>query len=419
MSTDIIVMPESDRFMPVMAIATAKQRYNALVSFTKDIMTPGKDFGAVPGTDKPTLLKPGAEKLMSFFGLTVEDPEFITKDEDWTGERHGGEACFYYMVRQRVTRNGTLIASQVGSCNSWESKYRYRWVKESDIPAELDKKRLRVRDGSITEFAFAIDKAETSGPYGKPAEYWQAFKTAIQGGTARHDERKTKTGKLLPAWTIGAPLYRVPNTDVFDVINTVQKMACKRALVAVTLIACNASEFFHQDLDDIPELVDVPAWAPTPVATAPQSATPHTVTGGATLADVTGARPTASPPPAEHAGNSGQADPAVNQEPPPQADAEQQQVATDESMAELGTSISAITTVASCQEWRKEILPTLSATQQKAALRMLLSRQISLETSIVACAKIANEMPELKELAGKRQDAIRSGRQSVNTGGQR
>ena len=45
-------------------------------------------------------------------------------------------------------------------------------------------------------------------------------------------------------------LYRNPNPDGADVVNTIQKMAQKRALVAATLIATSASEFFTQDVED-------------------------------------------------------------------------------------------------------------------------------------------------------------------------
>ena len=45
-------------------------------------------------------------------------------------------------------------------------------------------------------------------------------------------------------------LYRIPNPDGADVVNTIQKMAQKRALVAATLIATSASEFFTQDVED-------------------------------------------------------------------------------------------------------------------------------------------------------------------------
>ncbi|HEX8684304.1 MAG TPA: hypothetical protein VF707_18455, partial [Ardenticatenaceae bacterium] len=48
----------------------------------------------------------------------------------------------------------------------------------------------------------------------------------------------------------------VPNPDIADQVNTVQKMAQKRALVQATLLAVNASEFFTQDVEDM--MVHVP-----------------------------------------------------------------------------------------------------------------------------------------------------------------
>src|SRR5205085_1753732 len=47
------------------------------------------------------------------------------------------------------------------------------------------------------------------------------------------------------------PTGRVLNPDIADQVNTIQKMAQKRALVAATLLAVNASEFFTQDLEDM------------------------------------------------------------------------------------------------------------------------------------------------------------------------
>ena len=44
---------------------------------------------------------------------------------------------------------------------------------------------------------------------------------------------------------------RIVNDNPADQVNTIDKMAQKRALVAATLIAVNASEFFTQDLEDM------------------------------------------------------------------------------------------------------------------------------------------------------------------------
>ena len=123
------------------------------------------------------------------------------------------------------------------------------------IREDLDRTRLLKRGGrrTLCEFEFAIDRAETTGVYGKPAEYWQKFKEAITAGTARQVERDTRQGES-PAWEIDVDttLYRIPNPDIADLVNTIQKMAQKRALVAATLIATSASEFFTQDVEDIP-----------------------------------------------------------------------------------------------------------------------------------------------------------------------
>lgn len=213
------------------------------------VLRPGVDYGSVPGTDKPTLLKPGAERLCSAFSL---DPRFetITAIERWDGD----EPLFFYRIRCSLVHieSGREIATGIGSCNSREARYRWRWVDADKVPGHLSLKDLERRDGTSVEFAFAIEKKETSGKYGKSATYWQVFEDAINDGTARRVQRKTSTGKLLDAFEIGSTQYRIPNDDIFSLVNTIDKMACKRALIAATLIGANASEFFTQDVEDMP-----------------------------------------------------------------------------------------------------------------------------------------------------------------------
>jgi hypothetical protein len=215
-------------------------------------MVKDQDFGEIPGTHKPTLLKPGAEKLCNFFGL---EPEFtpIVEEVDWTGSEHSGEVFCYARYRCRLLREGRVVGAGEGSCNSWEAKYRYRWVAEEQVPEHLDRTQLLRREvrRTLCEFDFAIERAETTGAYGKPAEHWHRFREAIRAGTARSVEKPTRRGNAV-AWEIDldSSLYRIPNPDVADVVNTIQKMAQKRALVAATLIATSASEFFTQDVED-------------------------------------------------------------------------------------------------------------------------------------------------------------------------
>jgi hypothetical protein len=159
-----------DVYMPAATVQMAMERRTVIANFVASVMVQGHDYGKVPGTQKPTLLKPGAEKLCNLFGLS---PAFTaTKEiEDWTGENHGGEMFFHYAYKCVLTRNGVVVGEGEGSYNSWEKKYRYRTVKDQ----------------------------------------------------------------------------RVPNPDIADQVNTLAKMAQKRALIAATLIACSASEFFTQD----------------------------------------------------------------------------------------------------------------------------------------------------------------------------
>ena len=251
MTEQALTIPaQAQHLMPALSVQQATQRYQAMTKFIQDIMVDGVDYGTIPGTDKPTLLKPGAEKLTTFFGLTVKF-QTIEKVEDWSGDKFGGEPFFYYWFRCQLWRGETLIAEADGSCNSRESKYRWRWVGEDDLPHGITTGQLKTRRGSLVEFEFAVEKAETAGKYGKPAEYWQQFKDAIAAGTAKETTRKARNGTAYKAWEIDTTVYRVPNEDVFSQVNTVQKMAQKRALIAATLLAVNASEFFTQDLEDM------------------------------------------------------------------------------------------------------------------------------------------------------------------------
>lgn len=245
--TNSIVKQENDlAVMPVIDIQTAVHRRDSIVQFVQSIMVEGTDFGTIPGTnDKNVLLKPGAEKLTTFFGLSKQF-DIIERVEDWNGD----EPFFYYLYRCKLYRGDTLIAEGDGSCNSHESKYRWRWVTVDELPSNLHPDDLVSRKTTVSEFEFAINKRETGGKYGKPVEYWDEFEAAIKAGEARQFKKKTSSGKEFTAWEIASIAYRVPNPDVASVVNTIQKMAQKRALIASTLLAVNASEFFTQDLED-------------------------------------------------------------------------------------------------------------------------------------------------------------------------
>jgi hypothetical protein len=129
-----------------------------ITDYTKKHMIKGIDYGTIPYSKKPTLLKSGAEKLSLLLKLRPRF-ELIHSIVDYEKE------LFHYHYRCQLFRNNEIVAEADGIANSKEKK----WVR-------------------------------------KPFD--------------------------------------------FTVVNTLSKMSVKRAFVAAVLIACAASEFFTQDIED-------------------------------------------------------------------------------------------------------------------------------------------------------------------------
>jgi hypothetical protein len=215
------------RFLPVMSIQTAVQRFKQIQEVVSLLMIEGEHFGTIPGAKKPSLWKPGAEVLGSLFGM-VPRYEALATIEDWSGEHHGGEAFFFYRVRCSLYRGDYLMGEGEGSCNSWESKYRTRNA-ERECP--------QCGKSSIIK-----GKAEYGGGY---------ICFAKKGGCgAKFAENDPAIGEQ----RVG----KVANPEIFDLVNTVLKMANKRAQIAATLNATGASRFFTQDIEDIPQFSGEP-----------------------------------------------------------------------------------------------------------------------------------------------------------------
>lgn len=211
---------EQQRFMPALTLELAVHRRKTIVDATTQLMQEGVDYGKIPGVgDRPSLLQPGADKLCNLFGLVVQY-EIIAEVEDWSGDAHDGEPFFYYKVRSRAFRSDFLMGEGIGSCNSWESKYR--WRKAERKCPNCGRENIR---------------------RSKQGDGWYCWQ---------------KTGGCGATYPVGSPAIesqevgRVLNPDIFDIVNTVQKMAFKRAKIAATINATSASEFFTQDLEDRP-----------------------------------------------------------------------------------------------------------------------------------------------------------------------
>lgn len=223
----------SSRYKPVMSLSDMVEREKNLSYLVDNIMREGIDYGWVPGTKpkenpkpgeyqpKPTLFKAGAERACAFFGYA---PTFrqIEKIEEWTAETYG-EMLFYFEYECSLSKDGALVGTGIGSGSTWESKYRYR---------NADRTCPTCGAGAIIR-----GKAEYGGG-------WLCF--AKKGGCG------AKFADLDPAIT-EQQTGKVANPDIADVVNTVQKMAQKRAYVAATLTATGLSGRFTQDMEDAPQ----------------------------------------------------------------------------------------------------------------------------------------------------------------------
>jgi len=208
---------ELARFMPVMDIEQAVARRNVIVDAMKQLMVEGVDYGKIPGCgDKPALLQPGADKLCNLFGLTLRY-RFQEKVEDWTGADHGGEPFFYYQIAADVYRGEFLLAEGIGACHSWESKYR--WRKGERTCPTCHQPNIR--------------KSRDTGWY-----CW--VKTGGCGATFSDGDPTVEKQEV----------GRKANPDVLDSVNTILKLAYKRAKLSGTINATSASEFFTQDIED-------------------------------------------------------------------------------------------------------------------------------------------------------------------------
>ena len=218
METEIMVSNQNLYISPVVGIEEAKNKFEMVREYTAKCLTKEIDYGKVSGVSKPSLLKPGAEKICSLFGLT---PKFTCVDKimNWNGEGNAdNEPFFYFEYRCDLYRGGEFVASCDASCNSWEKKYRYR---KGEMVCPNCGKPLRKSKNNDGFYCWT--------------------KTGGCGATFTSADPKITSQKV----------GDVKNFDTAEQVNTFQKMAQKRAYVGATLIACNLSEYYTQDVEDM------------------------------------------------------------------------------------------------------------------------------------------------------------------------
>lgn len=161
----------------------------------KAVMKDKIHYGTVPGCgDKPTLLKPGAEKILSTFRIAVfPDIKDLSSDD----------SIRYQVITKGVfTGNGAPVelGCGVGECSSDEEKFKWRK---------------------------GIGKEFSETPEDRRRKKWKRY----QGKEYQEEQVRTN-----PA----------------DLANTILKMAKKRSIIDLTLTVTAASDCFNQDIEDLP-----------------------------------------------------------------------------------------------------------------------------------------------------------------------
>lgn len=208
---DITALPDEQLFKRDM------EAINRFQKIVQETMNEGQDFGVIPGTNKPTLLKPGAEKITKILGLS-DQYIILDKQEDWS------KPFFRYLVKCTLInlKFNVVISEGMGECNSMESKYRYRDAQRK----------------------CPICEKET------------IFKSKLDGGGWFCWAKKGGCGAQFTAEDpeiINQDSGKVENEDIYSLVNTILKMAEKRALVDAALHAGRLSNVFTQDIEDLPE----------------------------------------------------------------------------------------------------------------------------------------------------------------------
>lgn len=196
------LIPSQETYSPVSA-QQIREQVNLIQQMMREVMKPDVHYGRIPGTDKDTLYKPGAEKICLTFRLAAT---FHVEHTDMPNAHRE------YAVRCTLTSpSGSVVGEGIGVCSTMESKYRYRWDNTGEVV---------------------------------PNEYWETRDPNLLGGTS-YAPRKTRG-----TWMI---FQRIDYDNPADYYNTCAKMAKKRAHVDATLTTTAASDIFEQDIEEMPE----------------------------------------------------------------------------------------------------------------------------------------------------------------------
>lgn len=194
---DALVVTSNNPLPIVLTAAEVKARHDLIISVMETVMIKGKHYGTIGNARSPSLFKSGAEKLCETFALA---PKFIQ-------EEHTMEAASSY---------------------EW-SKQAYEYVQGQRQKVVNADGELVQRTGVAIGFYQVVYRCDLYNLAGQ-------FLGSCAGEANSREDRNVES----PVWNI---------------INTLIKMAQKRALVGAVLIVTGASDTFTQDVEDYPEMV--------------------------------------------------------------------------------------------------------------------------------------------------------------------
>ena len=213
-------------------------RLDKIREVQKRAMDRDVDYGVIPGTErkdkdgkdisKPTLLKPGAEKLCVLFNLDAQFNGDGNSEQIIVEQLPDGTKIRHMLVKRYCTIYSQVSGARLGGasavCTTLESKYAYR--KAARICPNCKKENIR-----------RSKQADNDGDQG-----WYCWaKMGGCGAKFRSDD----------AAITGQVEGRVPNVDVADQYNTCIRLGEKRALVAAVRQVTGASAIFDEEWPDI------------------------------------------------------------------------------------------------------------------------------------------------------------------------
>jgi hypothetical protein len=240
--SDLVKVDKTKVVLEPVAVQDVQANIQAIQEVMASVMKKGTHYDTIQGCgDKPVLLKPGAEKILSTFQIGTE----IHVEDLGDG----------YDFRYRITvkgfhiPTGNTIGYGVGECSTKEKKYAWR--------------------------AAVCDEEFNATPVNKRQEYWK------------------------PIYKKDPICVKQVRSNPPDISNTVLKMAKKRAMIDLCLTATACSDIFEQDLDE-GHIRDAVGVAPTRHYQEPQAAQQQSPNANPFNGGQQQQAPAAVPPPSEY-----------------------------------------------------------------------------------------------------------------------